>query len=48
MESFCREKNFHCADADAETRSSRLIVSVRIEIEVNGLVIIINRSIDKY
>ena len=48
MESFWIEKNFNCADADTDTRSSKLIASFRIEIEMNGLVIISNWSIDKY
>ena len=48
IESFWIEKNFNCADADADTRSSRLIASFRIEIEMNGLDIIIYWCIDKY
>ena len=48
MESFSKEKNFNCADADADTNSSRLIVSFRIEIEMNGLDIISHRCIDEY
>jgi hypothetical protein len=42
------EKNLVCADADTDTKSSRLIASLRIEIEMYGLVIIGYRWIDKH